>query len=233
MPRPVYKTKAEIPVGFEDEYEEKEGQWHPKPIAPASDTSKLQAALDAEREKFKAERKVREAAEKEAAELKLSTDALKKGVTEEELRRIREEAEKAAAPDKAKIAALEAENRKLKHTDRLRTLALKAGVMEDRIDAAMLVLEARTELDGDGGIVVKDKAGQKTAVEIGAFLDKEFKGEAAYFYKGTNSAGSGSTGSDGGAAGTADAQAAEAVKAGKAAAAEQKKTIADNSLAFR
>lgn len=233
MPRPIYNNKADIPAGFEDEYEEKDSKWHPKPpVAP--DVSGLTSTIDREREKAAAERKARIAVEKERDDLKLAAEAAKSGLTEDAARKFREDAEKAAAPDKARLAALELENKKLKHTDRLRTLALKAGVMEDRIDAAMLVLERRTDLDEKGGIIVKDKDGRDTTLDVGTFLEKEFRAEAAYFYKGTGSAGSGSTGSDGGGASTSDAQAAaDAVASGKAAAAVQKKAAVDNALAFR
>jgi hypothetical protein len=166
--------------------------------APAELDAAGRKALDEERESRKREEKARKAAEKERDDLKRAADARARGVTEEELQRIRDDEAAARKPLEDERDRLAAENKRLKHTDKVRALALKHGVMADRIDDAMLILEKRTDLGDSGGIIVLDKEGKATAEAIDDFLGKTWKAEKPWFYKGTGASGSGSNGSEGG-----------------------------------
>jgi hypothetical protein len=164
--------------------------------APADLEAAGRRALDEERAGRKAAETARKAAEKERDDLRRAADARSRGVTEEELQRIRADEAAARKPIEDERDRLAAENRRLKHTDKVRALALKAGVMPDRIDDAMLTLEKRTDLDDSGGIIVLGKDGKATAESIDEFLSKTFKTEKPWFYRGSGASGSGSLGSD-------------------------------------
>jgi len=83
MPLPVFDKKESIPPGFEDEYEEREGKWH-----PIDRTIKLQGALDEERTKREAAEKLVKKAAKDAADAQAKRDAAAAGMTEEQLKKI-------------------------------------------------------------------------------------------------------------------------------------------------
>lgn len=226
MPFPVYDSQDAIPEPFRAEYEERDGKWHAK----VPDVSGAQSALEKERQKARDEEKARKAAEKERDELKRARDAQEKGITEEQLQKLRDEEAKARKPIEEERDRLAAENRKLKLTDRARALALKSGVMPDRIDKAMKDLEGRLDLaEGGETIVVKDAKGVITTESIEDFLTKTYKAEAPFFYAGSGASGSGSDGSSGGSGGTGY----DPVAAGKAAAKEQAAGREQNALAFR
>lgn len=226
MPWPTYKTADEIPEAFRSEYEQKGDEW----VAKIPDVAGATSALEKERQRAKEEEKARKAAEKERDELKRAQDAAKQGITEEQLQKIRDDEAKARKPIEDERDALKKENRKLKLDDKARALALKAGVMPDRLDKAMRDLADRLDLaEGGDTIVVKDTKGNVTAETVEDFLTKTYKAEAPFFYAGTGASGSGAEGSSGaGGAGGYDP-----VAAGKAAAAAQKTSREQNALAFR
>lgn len=191
MPFPTYAKQEEIPEAFRSEYEERDGAWHPK----VPDVSKLNSALEAEREKARTEEKARKLAQKELEELKRTEKAKAAGISEEELTQIRADEAKARKPLEDELATTKAAIRKLKLTDRVQTLALKHGVMADRIEDAMLALQPRTDLTDADGIAVKDKEGKVTTETIDDFLAKTFKAEKPWLYAGSGASGSG-TGDD-------------------------------------
>ena len=228
MPMPIFDTQEAVPEAFRAEYEEREGKWHPK----IPDVAKLEKSIADEREKAETERKARNKAEGERDALKRAKDAKDKGITEEQLADIQSKEAAARKPIEEERDRLAAENRKLKLTDRVKALALAAGVMPDRITKAMKDLESRVDLTEDGNsIVVKDAAGKVTAETIEDFLGKTYKSEAPFFYAGTGAPGSGAEGSS--SSSGAQNGSYDPVAAGKAAAKEQKKTAGDNALAFR
>jgi hypothetical protein len=225
MPLPVFDKQEDVPEAFRPEYEERDGKWHPK----VPDVQKLNSALESERTRAANEEKARKAAEKERDDLKRAQTARDKGISEEELQKIRDEEAKARKPLEDENAALKAENDKLKRLDRVRAIALEKGVMTDRIEDAMTLLDPRTELTKEGTIAVRDKNGAVTVEKIEDFLEKTFKAEKPWLYRGSESSGSGAEGSNGGAGqGSYDP-----VKAGKDAAAAQKANTGEKSLAFR
>lgn len=189
------------------------------------------AALEKERTARKAADDARKALETELANLKREAEARASGVTEEQLKKIRDDEALARKPLEEERDRLAAELRQVKLTDRVKTMALAAGVMPDRIAKAMRDLEGRVDLTADGNsIVVKDATGNVTAETPDEFFAKTYKAEAPFFYSGTGSNGGGSPGSEGAGG---DAGGYDPVKAGKAAAAEQLKGRKENELAFK
>lgn len=187
MPFPTYKKLEDIPEAFRGEYEEREGEFHAKADGELATEKRKRAALLDEK---KAEEKKRQDAEKERDDLKRTADAKAKGISEEELQKIRDAEALARKPLEAELEQAKAENRKLKLTDRVQALALKYGVMQDRLKQAMKILDPRTDLSDAGGIVVLDEEGKVTTETIDNFLEKTFKKESPWFYKGTGAKGS-------------------------------------------
>ncbi len=214
MPRPIYDAQADIPKGFEEEYVERDDKkWHPKSPEELGDKGKETLAKE---RKARADEKARaDALEAERDALKLAADAAKKGITEAELQKIRDDEAKARKPLEDKATALEAENRKLKLTDKVRAQFAANGGMTDREEDAMDQLAKRTDLGDAGGIVYKDKTGNITAQTEKEFFEA-FKIEKPWLFKGTNSSGSSAEQSEGGGGGGYDP-----VAAGKAKAKEQ------------
>lgn len=193
MPLPTFKTADEVPEAFRGEYEERDGEWRPKAEAALQGEAEKRAQLLNEK---KEEERRRIAAEKALDDLKRSEDRKKKGISEEDLQRIRDEEAAARKPIEEERDRLAAENRKLKLTDKVQVLALKHGIMEDRIEDAMLVLDRRADLGDEGGVVFKDKEGKVTADSPEAFFEK-FKAEKPWLFRGSGASGSGARGSDG------------------------------------
>lgn len=194
MAFPTFEKKEDIPKGFEDEFEEKDGKWQAK----VPDVTAQQRALEAEREKAETERKAKNKAEKELADLKRKEKAAETGITEEQLTTLRKEDDEKRKPIEDENAKLKLELTKVKKTDRVQSLALKSGVMQDRIEDAMLSLEARTGLTDDGStITVLDKDKKLTTTTIEQFLRVDFKKEKPWLYAGSGARGSGTGGSDG------------------------------------
>lgn len=191
MTLPIFDTEGDVPELFRPAYEERGGKWHPKVAAELElERGKRTTLLD---EKKKEEDR-RKAAEDAAAEAKRLLDAKNAGVPEAELQRLRDEdAAKRAAeltPLSAELAAVKAENRKLKLTDKVRSFAIGAGVMGDRIDDAMLFLDARADLGDKDGIVWKDKEGNVTTQTADQFF-AAFKIEKPYLFEFEGGSGSG------------------------------------------
>jgi hypothetical protein len=200
MPLPVFDTQDAVPDAFRSEYEERDGKWHPK----VPDVTKLNSALQSERDRAAEQERLRKAAERERDDLKRAEKAKAAGISDEELQKLRDDEAKARKPLEEKIAAQEKRIRQLTLTDRVKALALAAGVMPDRIKQAMKILDERTDLTDADGIVVKDEDGKVTTETIDDFLAKTFKKESPWFYAGSGASGSGASGSNGSGGGTTD-----------------------------
>lgn len=224
-----YDTKELVPEKLrESALELKSGKWAVDEPDPSLG-EKGEKALQAMKDKARDEERLRKVAEKERDELKLAAEAKDKGITKEALDEIRAKEALARKPLEDENAALKAKLRKATLTDRLEAKLLKAGAMPDRVKKALKDLEGRVDLTDDGeDFVVKDANGKVTSETIDDFVSKTYKTESPFFYTGTNGSGSGAEGETG-AGGTGY----DPVKAGKAAAAEQKKSAAENSLAFK
>lgn len=191
MPLPTFDAESDIPEAFRPEYELRDGKWHPKVVAELElERGKHVTLLDETKEA----KRLKKVAEDAAAEAKRLLDAKNAGVPEAELARLRAEDEEKRrtelTPLATENAALKAENRKLKLTDKVRSLAIGAGVMGDRIDDAMLFLDTRADLGDEGGIVWKDKDGKVTNKTPEQFF-ADFKIEKPYLFAYEGGSGSG------------------------------------------
>jgi hypothetical protein len=196
MPLKLYDTRELVPEALRaTAIETKDSKFAVEEVDPTLGEAGKRA-LEAERERADTAEKARKAAEKKAADLEREKEARAKGISEEELTKIREAEALARKPIEAERDAALVENRKLKLTDRVQALALKHGVMADRLDDAMLVIEKRTDLGDAGGIVYKDKDGKVTADDAPTFFTK-LKAEKGWFFAGSGASGSSATGSHG------------------------------------
>lgn len=191
MPLPIFDAETDIPEAFRPEYELRDGKWHPKVAAELElERGKRTTLLD-EKKKEEDRRKL---AEDAAAEARRLLDAKNAGVPEAELARLRAEDETKRQADLVPLstenATLKAENRRLKLTDKVRTFALGAGVMGERIDDAMLFLDGRADLGDKDGIVWKDKDGNVTTQTAEQFF-AAFKTEKPYLFEFEGGSGSG------------------------------------------
>ena len=222
MPFPSFKTQEEIPEGFREMYEEKDGEWVPKG-QESDDTTGLKSALDKEREKAKAEEKERKRIAAELAELKAKEKAEKAGITDEQLKKLRQEIREDLEKeyqDKIKDRdTLATEVRSLKLDSQVKSLAAKHGVRAERVDAWWRMFSDRFDLTDDGKPMIKDRPG----TDVSKFIADDLKKELPDFYAGTQAAGGGAAGATakgGGPATTADnvlANPTEALNAARAA----------------
>lgn len=198
MPLPTFKIKAEIPKGFEDLYDEKDGEFIPK--AP-EDVSGLKATLETIKQEKKDADKARRKAEDERADLerKLAAagsgeekDKVSKALAKFDADRIEYEAKATA-----KLAEKDAELRTLKLDDKIKAAFLKAGGRSERADKALNDTKGRLDLADDGRIVVKDAKGELTTATVEDFFGKTYKAEMAEFYNGTKATGGGARGGAG------------------------------------
>src|SRR4051812_14208920 len=115
MAFPVFDKKEDIPKGFEDDYEEKEGKFHPK----VPDVKGAQTALEAERTRAENEKKARIDAENKLAEARRKEAAREGNISEEQLEKLRKEDEDKRKPIEEENAKLKLELTKVKKTDRV------------------------------------------------------------------------------------------------------------------
>jgi hypothetical protein len=187
MPVKSFDKQADIPKGFEDDYEEVEGKWVYKD--PATD---LKSALDAEKVK-------REAAEKNA---KAAAKALKEkeregdGATPDQLKKIREEiaaeiraeVDEENAPKLKAAEALAAENRTLKLDTAVKKLLGDAGIFTE-VDKVWKLHADEFDLSTDGKPVVKAKPTADVAKHV-AGIAKQYP----HWVKGSQASGGGAAG---------------------------------------
>lgn len=187
MPFPIFDTQEAVPEAIRSEYEERDGKWHAK----VPDVAGAQSALAAEKQRAKDEEKARRKAEADLVELRRSIDAKANGITDEQLQTLRDEDATKRKPIEDENTALKAEIDQVRRTDKVRAEALGAGVMPDRLEVAMLLLDKRTTRTESGAIVVLDKEGKATTETLDAFLSKTFKAENPWMYEYEGGSGSG------------------------------------------
>jgi hypothetical protein len=169
MALPVFDKKESIPAGFEDEYEEKEGKWH-----PIDHTSKLHDALETERaERKKAEGLARKAA-KDAADAEAKRNAAAAGMTEEQLKKIYDSIESNLRGEyEPKIAELEkyrTEIRALKLDSKVKTLFKDGGARDGNINDFWKLHADEFDLTADGKPMVKNEPGKDVARHVQSIL---------------------------------------------------------------
>ena len=195
MAFPVFEKKEDIPKGFEDLYEEKDGKFSPK-VTEVPDVTGLNTALETERRERAEEKKLRVKAENTAAELRRKQAAAENNISEEQPEALRKEDETRRKPLQEELEKTKAELTKVKKTDRVQRLFLDSGGMPDRVEDAMLALDRRTGLTEDGNtITVLDKDGKLTTEKVEDFVKASFKKEKPWLYAGSGGSGSGAGGS--------------------------------------
>lgn len=211
MAFPTYEKKEDIPKGFEEMYEEKDGKFSPKaPEVP--DVTNLNSALEKERLARETEEKARKKAEKDLADLRRKNTAAESNISEEQLEKLRKEDEEKRKPIQEELDKTKAELTKVKKTDRVQRLFLDSGGMSDRVDDAMLALDRRTGLTEDGNtITVLDKDGKITTEKVEEFIKVSFKKEKPWLYAGSGGGGGGGGLSRGAAEDETPEQPAEAI----------------------
>jgi len=169
MPLPVFDKKESIPPGFEDEYEEREGKWH-----PIDRTIKLQGALDEERTKREAAEKLVKKAAKDAADAQAKRDAAAAGMTEEQLKKIYDSIEaNVRAEYEPKIAEAEkhkAEIRALKLDSKVKQLFKDGGALDGKVGDFWKLHGDEFDLTADGKPMVKNEPGKDVARHVQSIL---------------------------------------------------------------
>lgn len=209
----VYDTKEAVPEAVRaNAIETADHKFVVDEVDPNAISAAAQSTIDRERELRKTEEKARKKADDDLAELRRTSKAKEKGLSEEDLAAIRNDVATTYKPVEEERDRLAAENLKLKLTDKVQALALQHGIMADRIEDAMVaVLEKRTALGDAGGVVFKDKEGKVTADDARTFFTK-LKAERPWYFAGSGAAGSGARGSDGGGDETQPAAAEDTIQ---------------------
>lgn len=189
MAFPKFKTAAEVPEAFRAAYHEVAGEW----IALEDDGlgAKGKAALERERENAeKAERRAK-AAEDKARAAEETAAALKAGLTDEDAKRFREDTTKAIRAEfQAQLDTLSSENLSMKLDHKVKAMALKAGVLPERLDDFWALNGAAFQLDSKGEPEVRDGKGKA----VPEYITGDLKKARPYLYGGTKADGGGAGG---------------------------------------
>lgn len=190
MPIKLYDKLEDVPDALRDSaVETKDGKFAAE---DRDEIGVLRTTLEKERSRANDAEKAQRTLEAQRSQLQAERDARARGATEDEIEKRRAEIDAAVKPLQEQIAERDAKLRQVLHIDRVRALALSAGILADRIEDAMLILERRTDLTSDGkGLVAKDKDGTVIATRIEDFLARDFKQEKPWLYAGTGTNGSG------------------------------------------
>lgn len=213
MAFPIFDKKEEIPKGFEGDYEQREGKWHPK----LPDVGKLEETLGKLRDDLKVSEKARKDADdaRAEAERKLVAADAKGGDVDKKvsdaLKKFDADLAKAKDDHKKETDTLQAKLRQVTLTDRLKDIALKAGVLPARVDAVLKLTDGRFDLADGDRIVVKGDKGEVTTEKPEDFFGKTYKAQMPELYQGTKAAGGGAGGGAGTGAGSGQKWDGEAV----------------------
>jgi len=188
MALPTFDKKDQIPKGFEDEYEEREGKWH-----PIDRTQKALAALTAEREAREAAETVARKAAKELAEIQTRDAARASGMTDEEFRKrysaIEQNIRAELEPKVKEGERLAAENRSLKLDNLVKQMFREAGAVKGRQDDFWKMHGDEFDLSADGKPLVKAEPGKDVAKHVAGICKSRPE-----WMQGTRAAGGGAGG---------------------------------------
>jgi len=203
MALPEFAKLEDVPEGFRELYEEKDG----KAVLKASDvdeqglSEKGRLAIKAEREAAAAADKARKEAEKRAKELGDQLVAKTAGITEAALKELREKVRKDLQAESAEemtrkqaeidaLKAVHAENRVLKLDTKVKKVLLDAEVRHERVDALFTLTHADYDLTEDG----KPKLVNHPGMTIDQYARTELKRRYPEFFRGSQAAGGGAGG---------------------------------------
>lgn len=169
MPFPIFDKQADIPKGFEDEYEEREGKWH-----PIDRTSSVQKALEEERQARKSAEATARKAAKDAADEKARKAATAGGMTEKELKELYDSIEANIRTEyEPKIASadkLAKENRDLKLDSKVKGMFRDGGALTGKVDDFWKLHGDEFDLTSDGKPMVKNEPGKDVSKHVQAIL---------------------------------------------------------------
>ena len=192
MALPKFKKKDEIPKGFEELYEEKEGEWIPKEDKTEETLAKVRG------EKKDAETRAK-AAEDKSADLQRQLDVEKaKGgdvdkKLSEALTKWNTDKDTAVKAVQDKLDAANADILKRDLDDKIGELFIKNGGREDRKAKAIKDTKERFGVV-DGKLVMKDDKGQVTNAKPEDFFKADYRKESPEFYVATKATGGGGKG---------------------------------------
>lgn len=191
---PTFDKKSDIPKGFEDAYEEKDGKF--VPIVEEDDSAERLADAEAKR---KAAEALTKKVEGELKKLQRKLDDAGHDIPPEKLAAIRAEARKEVEEETAeKIAAGEKaalEVRTLKLDNRVKELAGAAGFLADKLPDVWKLHGDEFDLNDKGDVVVKAKPGLDPKKHVEALAKSR-----AEWVQGPKTSGGGAPGGAGGAA---------------------------------
>ncbi|HEY4133496.1 MAG TPA: hypothetical protein VGM50_22950 [Gemmatimonadaceae bacterium] len=212
MPFLTFKTKGEIPKGFEDVYEEKDGAF--VPVLP--DVAKVEETLTKVRgEKKDADRLAKEAGDK-VTDLQRQLDVAKvaggdvEKKTAELLDKWNKDKDAAVAKVQGDLDKVNGELRTVRLDDKLKEAFIAAGGRAEKAGAALQLTKGKFDLV-DGQIVQKNDKGDVVTEKVADFFGKTYKTEMPEFYQGTKAAGGGATGGSGKTPSNVDPTAADRV----------------------
>lgn len=199
---PTFKTKAEIPKGFEAMYEEKDGEWKVKASDAETELAKVTETLAKVRLEKKDAEKASTDATKRAADLQKELDAKK--LTGDDLDKKTAELLATWKKDTEVAVAVVAKERddalgKLRQVnldDKAKAAFIAAGGRPERAAAALQLKKDRLDL-ADDALVVKDERGAVSTKTIADFWGKDVKTEMPEFFVGTKATGGGPSGGAG------------------------------------
>lgn len=185
MALPTFKRREDIPSGFEDEYEEVNGEF--KPIDHAV---KLKKALEEEREK----RLTTEKMLAKAAEASARSEAIASGMTDEEFRKkykaIEDNIMAEVQPKLKRAEELESKLREATLNNVVKQLFREAGAVKGRHEDFWKMHGDEFDLTADGKPVVKAEPGKDIAKHVAAICKSRPE-----WMQGTKASGGGAGGS--------------------------------------
>lgn len=169
MPLPTFDKKEQIPTGFEDEYEERDGKW-----APIDHAGELRKQVAEEKRTREAAEKAAKKAAKELAEANARSAATASGMTEEAYKKMRESLEKEMRdeyePKVKGFEELQKENRSLKLDTKVRQMFKQGGALDGKVDDFWKLHGEEFDLTSDGKPMVKNEPGKDVARHVQAIL---------------------------------------------------------------
>jgi hypothetical protein len=195
---PTFKTKDEIPKGFESVYEEKDGVF----VAKLPDLGTIEQTLATVRqEKKAAEKQAKEAGEREREALrqldvKNATGADTDKKVAEMLAKWETDKNSAVKAVQDQLDATAAKLRDVSLFDKAKAAFIAAGGRPERADAALKLNASALDLVDDR-IVVKDETGAVTTQSVADFWGKAFRAEMPEYFAGTKATGGGAGGGRG------------------------------------
>lgn len=187
MPLPTFDKKEQIPAGFEDEYEERDGKW-----VPIDRSANLSKALREEREAREAAEKLAKKAAKDLADATTKKQAMDAGRTEEEYKKLYDTIEKSVRdefePKLKGYEELQKEVRTLKLDSKVKEMFKAGGALDAHIGDFWKLHGDEFDLTSDGKPMVKAEPGKDVARHVQGIL----AGRKTWV-QGTKATGGGST----------------------------------------